>query len=59
MLFKEVISKSLQESGPTAINMHKIEQHFIMDIDYSVIVDKIVLDLEANGYQIVLNKTDV
>jgi len=54
MSVKEIISKSLQESGPTAINMHKIEKHFIMDIDYSVIVDKIVLDLELNGYAIIL-----
>jgi len=54
MSVKEIISKSLQESGPTAINMHKIEKHFIMDINYSVIVDKIILDLELNGYVIVL-----
>lgn len=52
MSFREVISKSLQESGPTAINMHKIEQHFIMDIDYSVIVNKIIEDLDLNGYEI-------
>lgn len=52
MSYKEVIANSLQKVGPTAINMHKIENHFIMDIDYTKIVDAIVDDLENNGYTI-------
>jgi hypothetical protein len=53
---KEIIAKTLQENGPTAINMHKIEDHFIMDIDYAVIVNAIVKDLKENGY--VINKVN-
>lgn len=49
---EDIIAESLQTSGPTAINMHKIEQHFIMDIDYTVIVNKIMKDLKLNGYEI-------
>ena len=52
MSYKEVIANSLQKVGPTSINMHKIENHFIMDIDYAVIVNKIVEDLNSNGYEI-------
>jgi ribosomal protein S8 len=52
MSYKEIIANSLQKIGPTSINMHKIENHFIMDIDYSKIVDAIVDDLENNGYTI-------
>jgi len=53
MSYKEVIASSLQKIGPTSINMHKIENHFIMDIDYSKIVNAIVDDLENNGYTII------
>jgi hypothetical protein len=53
MSYKEVIASSLQKIGPTSINMHKIENHFIMDIDYSKIVNAIVDDLENSGYTII------
>ncbi len=49
---KEVIEKSLQKNAPTAINMHKIEEHFIMDINYEIIVNSIIEDLKINGYVI-------
>lgn len=52
MNYKDIIAKSLQEHGPTAINMHKIENHFIMDIDYSVLVNAIVEDLKSNQFEI-------
>jgi hypothetical protein len=52
MSYKDIIAKSLQEHGPTAINMHKIENHFIMDIDYSVLVNAIVKDLRSNNFEI-------
>lgn len=53
MSYKEIIAKTLQEHGPTAINMHKIDNHFIMDIDYNIIVDSIVDNLKSNGYNII------
>ena len=49
---KEIIEKSLQKNAPTAINMHKIEEHFIMDINYEIIVNSIIEDLKINGYVI-------
>ena len=52
MNYKDIIAKSLQNNGPTAINMHKIENHFIMDIDYSVLVNAIVEDLKCNNFEI-------
>ena len=52
MNYKDIIAKSLQDKGPIAINMHKIENHFIMDINYSVLVDAIVEDLLSNGFEI-------
>jgi hypothetical protein len=53
MDYKEIISKSLQSNAPTAINMHKIENHFIMEIDYEVIVNAIVDNLDNAGYNII------
>ncbi len=53
MDYKEIISKSLQSHAPTAINMHKIENHFIMEIDYEVIVNAIVDNLDNAGYNII------
>lgn len=56
MSYKDIIAKSLQKVGPTAIDMHKIENHFIMDIDYSKVVNAIVDDLESNGYTIITHQ---
>jgi hypothetical protein len=53
MDYKEIISRSLQNHAPTAINMHKIENHFIMEIDYDVIVNAIVDNLNVEGYNII------
>ena len=53
MDYKEVIAQSMQKNAPAAINMHRIEQHYIMDIDYTVIINSIVEDLKSNGYEIV------
>ncbi len=53
MDYKEVIAQSMQKNAPTAINMHRIEEHYIMDINYTVIIDSIVEDLKLNGYTIV------
>lgn len=56
MSYKKIITEALQRYAPTAINMHKIENHFIMDIDYTVLVNSIVDDLESNGYTIITGK---
>jgi ribosomal protein S8 len=56
MSYEEVIANCLQSIGPKAINMHKIENHFIMDIDYSKIVNAIIDDLKSNGYTISMHQ---
>jgi ribosomal protein S8 len=56
MSYKDIIANSLQRVGPTSINMHKIENHFIMDIDYSKVVNAIVEDLKSNGYIITMHQ---
>lgn len=52
MDYKKIIEQSLQEFTPDHIKMHKINEHFILDIDYNVIVNGIVDNLDANGYTI-------
>ena len=59
MSYKDIITKSLQNSAPNSINMHRIENHFIMDIDYEVIVSSIVDELNRNGYTIVQGSSSV
>lgn len=49
----DIIKKSLQRSAPNAVQMHKIEQHFIMDIDFDIIVNAIEEDLLVSGYHII------
>lgn len=51
--YKKIIEQSLQQFTPDHIKMHKINQHFILDIDYDVIVNGIVDNLKANGYTII------
>jgi hypothetical protein len=53
MNYKQIIAETLQNHAPTAINMHKIENHFIMDINYDVIVNAIVDNLGCAGYTII------
>lgn len=53
MNHKEIIAQTLQNYAPTAINMHKIDNHFIMDINYDVIVNAIVDNLICAGYTII------
>ena len=52
MEYKKIIEQSLQQFTPDHIKMHKINQHFILDIDYDVIVNGIVDNLKTNGYTI-------
>ena len=59
MTYKKVIAKTLQDKAPIAVNMHKIENHFIMDINYDLIVDSIVDELESNGYTIIQGSSSV
>ena len=51
--YSDIIKKALQSSAPNSINMHKINEHFIMDIEFDTIVEAIVLSLDNNGYQII------
>lgn len=49
---KDIVINAIHKYAPTAINMHKIDNNFIMDIDYDVLVDSIINDLDLNGYEI-------
>lgn len=51
--YSDVIKKALQESAPTSINMHKINEHFIMDIEFDNIVNSILELLDKNRYKII------
>lgn len=51
-MYKDIIKKSLQNTAPISVQMHKIENHFIMEIDYDTIVNSIVDDLNEAGYNI-------
>ncbi len=50
---KDIIINAIHKHAPTAINMHKINDNFIMNIDYDVLVDSILDDLSNNGYTII------
>lgn len=47
---KDIIINAIHKHAPNAINMHKINDNFIMDIDYDVLVDSIIKDLSDKGY---------
>lgn len=49
---KDIIINAIHKHAPNAINMHKINDNFIMDIDYDILVDSIIDDLDNNGYTI-------
>lgn len=59
MIYKKIIETTLQKHAPTSVNMHKIENHFIMEIDYDVIVNAIVDELGKEGYTIVKGSSSV
>lgn len=56
MSYQKIIANALQKHAPLSINIHKIENHFIMDIDYDIIVNAIVDELKNNGYTIVMHQ---
>lgn len=56
MQAKDIIINAIHKHAPTAINMHKVNEHFIMDIDYDVLVDSILDDLSSNGYTITMHQ---
>ena len=47
-----IIAESLKNSTPHSIKMHKVENNFILDIDYTDIIIAIENDLRTNGYVI-------
>lgn len=51
-MYTDIIKKVLQNTAPTSVQMHKIENHFIMEIDYDIIVNAIVDGLAEAGYTI-------
>ena len=53
MSHEDVLMKSLQNTLATHVKMHKIDEHFIMEIFYEGIVDVIVDDLKKAGYTII------
>jgi recombinational DNA repair protein RecT len=59
MNHKKVIEHTLQKYAPTSVNMHKIENHFVMEIDYDVIVNAIVDELSKEGYTIIKGSSSV
>jgi hypothetical protein len=52
MSYRDIIAKSLQDCAVTAFNIHPMDDFFIMEINYEVLVQKIIEDLEFNGYTI-------
>ena len=59
MNYKKVIEQALQKYAPISVNMHKIENHFIMEIDYDVIINAIVDELGKEGYTITKGSSSV
>ena len=59
MNYKKIIEQTLQKHAPVSINMHKIENHFVMEIDYNIIVSAIVDELSKEGYTITKGSSSV
>ena len=57
--YEEIIIKTLQNVIPTAIKMHKLDEHFVMEIMYETILDTIVDDLAKEGYTITKGSSSV
>lgn len=53
MNYSEIIMLSLQNSLSQNVKMHKLNEHFVMEIMYEAILDLIVDDLDKAGYTIV------
>ena len=51
--YKDIIAKTLLKKTSTEIKIHPLENHFIIEINYDVIVDAIVADLDDSGYTII------
>lgn len=59
MNYADIIMKSLQHSLAKNVKMHKIEEHFVMEIMYEAILDTIVDDLSKEGYTITKGSSSV
>ena len=53
MNYSEIIMISLQNSLSQNVKIHKLDEHFVMEIMYEAILDLIVDDLDKAGYTIV------
>jgi hypothetical protein len=59
MSYVDILMKTLQNTLATQIKMHKIDEHFIMEIFYEGICDSIVDDLAKEGYTITKGSSSV
>ena len=59
MEYKEIMAKSIQHCSTTAIQIHPIEDFYIMEIHYEDIVNSIVDNLNRNGYTVIKGSSSV
>ena len=59
MNYIDVISKSLQKSLTDHLEVHRVNEHFILEITYDLIVDMLVDDLAKEGYTITKGSSSV
>jgi hypothetical protein len=53
MNYKDIIAQTLLKKTSTEIKIHPLDDHFIIEINYDVIVNAIVADLDDSGYTII------
>jgi len=51
--YKKIIETTLQNSLTEHVKVHRLDEHFVMEIFYDSIVDAIVADLDDSGYTII------
>lgn len=59
MEYVDILMKTLQNTLATHVKMHKLDEHFIMEIFYEGICDSIVDDLAKEGYTITKGSSSV
>jgi hypothetical protein len=56
MSYKDIIAQTLVDKTSTEINVHPLNEYFIIDINYETITNAIVDNLNANGYTIIMQQ---
>ena len=59
MNYKDIIAQTLVDKTSTEINVHPLNEYFIIDINYETITNAIVDNLKAKGYNIVHESSSV